>query len=374
MARDSLLSKLVLLPMSRLYGMGVWIRNQMFERKLLKSVTPEVPVVVVGNIAAGGTGKTPHAEYILSTLRDRYHVGLLSRGYRRTTKGFVQGGSHSTPADIGDEPYQILHKFGGDVSVAVCEKRAEGIERMREIDPDIDLFVLDDAFQHRYVTPTVAIVLTEYSRPVFSDKLLPYGRLREPVTALNRADIVVVTKCPETMKPMDVRMFKEKLNLFPFQKLFFSRFVYGHLMPVFPDKVSYVPYLDWLTEDDTLLIVSGIANPRPFVRHIRRYRARVNIIRFPDHCAYAATDMAAIQKKFDRMSGKRKYIITTEKDAVKLAFNPYFPHKLKSSAFYLPVSVEFTGDASPETFDTTLEKMIKTKTTPLIPKTNTNLR
>lgn len=364
MPRNKFLSVLLLLPLSKLYGLGVALRNQLFERKVLKQTEFDIPVVVVGNIAVGGTGKTPHAEYIINSLRDRYHIGLLSRGYRRSTKGLVMGSELTTPADIGDEPYQIMRKFGSDISVAVCEKRVEGINRMREIDPKIDLIVLDDAFQHRYVKPTVAVVLTEYARPAFSDSLLPYGRLREPVSALNRADIVVITKCPENMKPMDVRMFKENLNLFPYQKLYFSRYLYGHLVAVFPDKVTSIPRLERMTGDDTILVVSGVANPRPFVRHIRQYQARVNIQRYPDHATYAAADMEAILRKFSTMSGKRKHIITTEKDAVKLAHNPYFPHELKEHIFYLPVSVDFLpnpihGTKSPEDFDTVLRHKIE---------------
>lgn len=358
MARNKLISQLILYPLSKFYGLVVAIRNQMFERGIKKQVSPDVTVVVVGNIAVGGTGKTPHAEYIISILRDTYRVGLLSRGYRRATKGFVEGSHHSTPTDIGDEPYQIMRKFGDDIKVAVCENRVEGIERMREIDPSINLMVLDDAFQHRHVKPDIAIVLTEFNRPVFNDSLLPYGRLREPVSALNRADVVVVTKCPDDMKPMDFRIFKEKLNLFPYQKLFFSKFVYGHLLPVFSDCAGYVPYLDWLTPDDTILIVCGIANPRPFVRHLRRYRARVNIVRFADHCGYSTSDMDAIRKKYDAMSGKRKFVITTEKDAVKLVHNPYFAHKLKAQTFYLPISVEFVNQNGEPDFDATLRNLI----------------
>ena len=166
------------------------------------------------------------------------------------------------------------------------------------------------------------------------------------------------------MKPMDVRMFKENLNLFPYQKLYFSRYLYGHLVAVFPDKVTSIPRLERMTGDDTILVVSGVANPRPFVRHIRQYQARVNIQRYPDHATYAAADMEAILRKFSTMSGKRKHIITTEKDAVKLAHNPYFPHELKEHIFYLPVSVDFLpnpihGTKSPEDFDTVLRHKIE---------------
>ena len=192
MARNKLLSALLLYPISRLYGLGVAVRNKMFEHGILKQQEFSVPVVVVGNIAMGGTGKTPHVEYIVEELMDKYNIGVLSRGYKRATKGFVLATPQSRPEDIGDESYQIYRKFGPDVTVAVCEKRVEGINRMLEINPSINLIILDDAFQHRYVKPAVSVVLTEYSRPVFKDNLLPYGNLREQRSALNRADIVAV--------------------------------------------------------------------------------------------------------------------------------------------------------------------------------------
>lgn len=359
MARNKLLSKLILLPLSKLYGLGVAVRNQLFERNVLRQTEFDIPVIVIGNIAVGGTGKTPHVEYVVNLLRDRYNVGVLSRGYKRKTKGFVHATRRSTPEDIGDEPYQIFQKYGNDVSVAVCEKRVEGIGRLREVNGDINLMVLDDAFQHRYVKPSVSVVLTEYSRPVFTDHLMPYGRLREPASAVSRADMVIVTKCPGGMTPMEYRMFKENLSLFPYQKLFFSRYVYGHLVPVFAENCNSVPYLDWLTENDAILIVTGIANPRPFVRHIRRNKAKVRLIRFNDHVNFSHSDMEAIKRKFDTMNGKHRYVLTTEKDAVKLAHSPYFPHKLKAVTFYMPVSVDFVSPQPDEpTFDDSLRKLI----------------
>ena len=188
---------------------------------------------------------------------------------------------------------------------------------------------------------------------------MPYGRLREPASAINRADMVIVTKCPANMTPMEYRMFKENLSLFPYQKLFFSRYVYGHLVPVFAENCNHVPYLDWLTDSDAVLIVTGIANPRPFVRHIRRYKAKVRLIRFGDHVNFNHADMEAIKRKFDAMNGKKRFVLTTEKDAVKLAHNPYFPHALKAVTFYMPVSVDFVSQQPEEpTFDASLQKLI----------------
>lgn len=341
-----LLTKLLLLPLSRLFGLAVGVRNRLYDAGWLKSVDFDVPVLVVGNLAVGGTGKTPHVEYLVRQMMDDHHVGVLSRGYKRHTRGFVLATPRTRPDDIGDEAYQIYRKFGPGVTVAVCEKRAEGIRRMLEIDPAINLFILDDAYQHRAVTPLAAVVLTEYHRPAFEDDMLPYGRLREPMSALNRADVVVVTKCPGQMKPMDYRLFKEKLRLYPFQKLYFSRYAYGHLVPVFDELPAGqppvpVPLLDDLTEDDAVMCLTGIAHPRTFAQHLRGHRARVTQRRYPDHHAFTQADMRDIAQAWDLMAGRRKLIVTTEKDAVRLLNNPYFPHHLKPHIFYIPISVEF---------------------------------
>jgi len=349
---------LLLYPISRLYGIGMAVRNKMFEYGLLKQQEFDIPIIVVGNLAMGGTGKTPHVEYIVESLLGRYNIGVLSRGYKRATKGFVLASPQSRPEDIGDESYQIYRKFGPDITVAVCEKRVEGIERMREINPELNMIILDDAFQHRYVKPSVSIILTEYNRPVFKDKLLPYGRLRETARALNRADIVVVTKCPPDVKPMHYRIFEESLNLFPYQKLYFSRYNYGHLVPVFPEEAPDIPSLDNLAAEASILVVTGVANPKPFARFLRRHKAKVKLKRFNDHHNFTSSDMEEIAHTFDGLPGTNKYIVTTEKDAVRILNNPYVPHRLKKLIFYIPVKVEFISRGETE-FTAGIEKTIR---------------
>lgn len=363
MPRNKILSKLVLLPISKVFGLVVAVRNMLFDRGwFLKQTEIDIPTIVVGNIAVGGTGKTPHAEYIIRLLREYYNMGVISRGYKRNTEGFVLATPRTSPDDIGDEPFQMYHKFGSDAMIAVCEKRVEGIAKMREIDPNLNLIVLDDAFQHRYIKPKVSVVLIDYSRPPNADHMLPFGRLREPKHALSRADIVVVTKCSPNMRPLDFSLFKDGLKLLPWQKLFFSRYVYGHLVALFPEQADYIPRLEWMTEMDTILVVSGIANPRPFVRHLRRYNAKIKVLCYPDHHRFEHGDIEAITKKFESMPGEHRYIITTEKDAVRLSHNPYFPHELKSAIFYLPVSVEFIEPSTQmdvsARFDTTLRELV----------------
>lgn len=343
--------------MSKLYGLGVGVRNLMFKWKILKQREFGIPVVVIGNICAGGSGKTPHTEYVLNLLRYKYHIGMLSRGYKRSTKGFILATRRSTPKDIGDEPYQIYQKFGNDMTVAVCEDRCAGIDEMLRIDPRINLIVLDDAFQHRYVKPTVTVVLTEFNNPVFEDRLLPYGRLREPVSALNRADMVVVTKCPPMLKALEYRIFKTNLKLFPYQQLFFSAYNYAPLKPLFPDEAAKPPHLSWLTPDDSILLISGIANPEPLVQYIEEFEAKVTIRKYPDHHNFSRRDLEAISSKFNSMKGDRKLIVTTEKDAVRLANSPYFPQALKKSAFYIPITVKFDPHNA-QSFDEELQKRL----------------
>ena len=349
---------LLLYPISKLYGIGMVVRNKMFDYGVLKQQEFDIPIVVVGNLAMGGTGKTPHVEYIVESLLGKYNIGVLSRGYRRATKGFVLASPQSRPEDIGDESYQIYRKFGPDITVAVCEKRSEGIRRMREINPDLNMIILDDAFQHRYVKPSVSVILTEYNRPIFNDKILPYGRLRESARALNRADIVVVTKCPIDMKPMHYRLFEENLKLFPFRKLYFSRYNYGHLVPIFLKRPLTSRPLTAEKADTAILVITGVANPKPFVRFLRRHKAKVKLKRFTDHHNFTASDMDDITRLFDELPSDNKFIVTTEKDAVRILNNPYFPHRLKRSIFYVPIKVEFIDRGETE-FTAGIEKTIR---------------
>lgn len=361
--RNKILSLMLLYPISVVYGWIVAARNWLFDNGIiLKQKEFDIPVITVGNISMGGTGKTPHTECLVRMLKDNYHIGVLSRGYKRKTKGFVLATKHSHVDDIGDEPYQIFHKFRRDgVMMAVCENRVTGIEKMREIDPELNLIILDDAFQHRYVKPRASIVLMEYSRPAFQDHLLPFGHLREPIDALNRCDIVIVTKCPDDMKPMECRIFRERLNLFPYQKLLFSKYEYLDLCPLFPDEATATPTitLNSLERTDTILVVCGVANPRPFVKYLREFKAKIKIKRYADHHHFTHSDMESILVKYNAMKGDRKIIVTTEKDGVRLVNNPYFPHHLRKCTYYLPIKVGFT-DASDCTLEEAVNYALKT--------------
>ena len=205
-----------LLPLSWIYGAGVGLRNQLFEMGILKSKSFNMPVISVGNITVGGTGKTPHVEYLIRLLKDKAKVAVLSRGYKRKTSGFVLADENSRMTDIGDEPYQMHQKYP-DIYVAVDKNRRHGIEMFTDkvAAPDVDVVLLDDAFQHRYVKPGINILLIDYHRLIIYDKLLPAGRLREPKEGKSRADFVIITKCPQDLKPMEYRVLTKAMDLYP---------------------------------------------------------------------------------------------------------------------------------------------------------------
>ncbi|MDE7421284.1 MAG: tetraacyldisaccharide 4'-kinase [Muribaculaceae bacterium] len=328
-----------LTPFSWLYGFGVYVRNKFFDWGILKETSFNVPVVGVGNITVGGTGKTPHVEYILECLRYKRNIAVLSRGYKRKTHGFIVASAKSTPDDIGDEPLQIYEKFGGTVKVAVCESRVKGVRELIKQFPKIDLIVLDDSFQHRYIKPKVNIMLMDYSRPVYSDDILPLGRMRESSEAIYRADMVITTKCPADISALDMRLVSKHLELMPYQKLFFSTFDYGGLIPVFPDDCTERVLVTDLTSEDSVILLTGVANPRPFVNHFREYPFKKKVLHFPDHHNFKKSDLNKILSRFNDTSGRSKVIITTEKDAMRISHNPYFPVELRPLIFYMPIGV-----------------------------------
>ncbi|MGM9799189.1 MAG: tetraacyldisaccharide 4'-kinase [Muribaculaceae bacterium] len=359
MARNKIAEALLLYPASFLYGIGVGIRNMLFSMGWLKSQKFDIPVICVGNIAVGGTGKTPHTEHIIDILKSKYSVGVLSRGYGRKTKGFIHIDKNATPETVGDEPFQMYRKFGDHVLFAVCEKRTEGIRRMREINPELQVIVLDDAFQHQYVKPSLSIVLTEFNRPVFYDRLMPVGRLREPMSALNRCDAVIVTKCPTKLKPIEYRIFADKLNLFPYQQLFFSHFVYGSPKPLFPSAANSNFTVEDLTADDTVLSLTGVANPRPFLSYLRKQKALVKAKTYGDHHDFSAEDFNTILRIYKNLPGKRRFILTTEKDAVKIMNRNDFPAALKPYIFFVPISISIENNESGSFADFIVSHMTK---------------
>ena len=329
-----------LLPLSWLYGLGVKFRNMLFEMNVLKSKSYAVPVISVGNITVGGTGKTPHVEYLIRLLQDKFSLAMLSRGYKRKSKGFVLATQETPMQMIGDEPYQMKQKYP-EVTVAVDNKRTRGIEKLihDEQTKETDVILLDDAFQHRYVKPGVNILLVDYHRLIIYDKLLPAGRLREPLRGKDRADIVIVTKCPKDLKPMDYRVLTKQMNLYPYQQLFFTTLDYEPLRKVFPSKVNQSLVLDDL-KDHHVLLVTGIASPKQLYYDVKPYVLTVDTLNYGDHHAFKHKDILQINETFAKIPSP-KIIITTEKDMVRLETTEGLSDDVKENLYALPISISF---------------------------------
>ena len=285
------------IPISWLYTLGVGIRHLLYNEHLLPSHTVEVPTICVGNLAVGGTGKTPMVEYILRLLlANGYKPAMLSRGYKRKTRGFVMADGLSTVETIGDEAMQ-MHLAFPDVPIAVCENRVKGIRQLQRQVEDLDVVVLDDAMQHRAIRCGFMVLLTAYDKLYIDDHMLPWGTLRDLTSRALKADAVVVTKCPETMQPIDMRVVDNKLKLPTYQQLHFA-------------GIEYAP----LEKEGVPLILCGIAQPKYLLEHVQRAYPQAEMLAYPDHHPYSAKDIEAIvarAKLFD-------FVVTTEKDMQRL--------------------------------------------------------
>ena len=330
-----------LMPLSWLYGLGVGFRNMLFEMNILKSHSYSTPVISVGNITVGGTGKTPHVEYLIRLLMDKMNVAVLSRGYKRKSKGFLLADKDSTMRDIGDEPYQMIQKFP-DITMAVDKKRRRGIGKLLDgvAGKDIDVILLDDAFQHRYVKPGINILLVDYHRLIIYDELLPAGRLREPVKSKDRADVVIVTKCPKDLKPMEFRVITEAMNLYPYQQLFFSTHEYDDLRLMESGKSRP---LSSITQNDHVLLLTGIASPEQMEHDLSPLTSHLTPLSFSDHHAFKRKDIERINETFGNLPSP-KLIITTEKDATRLKVAKGLSDEVLASLYVLPVHISLMLD------------------------------
>lgn len=344
-----------LLPLSWLYGIGVRFRNALFEMGILKSRSFAIPIISVGNITVGGSGKTPHVEYLIRLLQDSLNVAVLSRGYKRKTKGYLVAQKDTTMEEIGDEPYQMMKKFP-KVTVAVDKNRCHGIDRLTsdEATKETDVILLDDAYQHRYVTPGVNILLVDYHRIIIYDKLLPAGRLREPKEGARRADVVLVTKCPKNLKPMEFRVLQRAMQLYPYQKLFFTCLDYGKLKGVFTDKSRN---LQDIPEDEQTLLLTGIASPEQMLKDLEPYCKNLIHMRFRDHHDFNENDVMNINTMFAALPNP-KCIITTEKDASRLISTKGLSDEVKQNIFALPIEVNVMLDKKEE-FDSLIVNYVK---------------
>lgn len=360
MPRDnSIKLNYLLAPFAFLYGIGVRLRNQLFSWGILPSEQYHIPVICIGNLSAGGTGKTPHTEYLIRLLCSQYKVAVLSRGYKRRTSGFVLAKPESTSAEIGDEPYQIKNKFPG-VIVAVDSNRRRGISNLLAL-PAVgrpEVILLDDAFQHRYVSPSLSIVLTDYNRLFYNDKLLPEGRLREPISGIRRADVVVVTKCKEELKPIEFRIIEEDMKLMAHQLLFFSHVCYTDIQPVFPLAAPARSKKE-IQREEEILVLAGIASPTHFIKEVQNYSDKVTALTFADHHTFSKKDIKRIKTAFDKMTSAGKLILVTEKDAARLQTCPFLPEECKKALYSLPITIDFCINKQDE-FNEMIKKHIVT--------------
>lgn len=308
-------------PVAGIYGLASMVRNALYKGKVLQSHTVSVPTICVGNLAVGGTGKTPFVEYLIRMLQQDYKVAVLSRGYKRRTRGFVLADATTTAVEIGDEPMQIHTKFP-NIPVAVCKDRIEGIQRLQNLYSGLQVVILDDAFQYRRLKCGYYILLTAYDRLYMKDYFLPLGRLRDNRKESLRASAVVVTKCPDTMRPIDQRIVDTTLHLPSFQQLHFSKIIY----PAVPEAKS-------------ILLVTGIANPEYLLEHVRKSCPSVSLMSFPDHHAFSVKDIQTISQAAEKV----EMVLTTEKDYMRL-MTCDLPENLQTKIQALPITISLTDE------------------------------
>lgn len=331
-----------LYPLAWLYGAGVCLRNRLFDAGILHEQSFPLPVICIGNLTVGGTGKTPHTEYLIRLLTQAgYQTGVLSRGYKRKSKGFQWANPNTPMEQIGDEPYQMKSKYPA-ISLAVDADRPHGIACMTapDVHPTIDVILLDDAYQHRYVKAGLNLLLTDYHRPIYEDALLPAGRLREPLSGKKRADVIVVSKCPPDLCAEEAGQIRSKLQLDKGQELYFSTLKYGDLRPFDPSSGATVHSLQELTPDKPVILLTGIATPEKLRLDLQHYTSNIRMVCFPDHHQFTDEDAAHISRQYAQASEKADvWIITTEKDATRLQGIP-LSQAIKSHLFILPVEVQ----------------------------------
>ena len=317
--------RFVLFPLSVLYGFIIWLRNKLYDKNFFRSVSFNFPIVCVGNLAVGGTGKTPMVEFLVRLLKDEYKVATMSRGYKRKTKGFAIANESTTALDIGDEPMQFYKKFP-DINVSVAEERLVSIPQLLHDKPDTRVIILDDAFQHRQVKAGLNILLTEYRDLFTRDFILPAGNLRDTKSSYKRADIIIVTKCKSHLTEEEKNKMIAEIKPLPHQKVFFTKIEYGSPYHLFDKHEKF------LSPETNILLVCGIANPKPIQEMLNAYAATYDMMRFRDHHIFSMDDLKEIKTQFEKIDTQNKIILTTEKDGVRLA---KFENELKDLPVYV---------------------------------------
>ncbi len=339
----------LLFPFSLLYGLVVIIRNWCYDGGVLKSRSFKLPVISVGNLDVGGAGKSPMTEYLVRLLKDHYKLATLSRGYGRETKGYIGATALTTSSQVGDEPAQFKHKFP-DITVAVCENRAEGIKQLIH---GHNLIILDDAYQHRGVKPGLSILLFDYNRINEPHLLLPAGNMREPFSGRWRADIIVISKCPEQLPDDEKNAIAERIGPLPYQSLFFTAVSYRS----FEDRAGNRTNTS-IEADSTVFLLTGIANPKPLVQHLEKYMANIIHHNYPDHHRFSLKNISKLADEFSACNAQKKVIVTTEKDAQRLVGHELLPVLNTLPVLVLPIGVEFLDNSGPQ-FDQLVTKYVR---------------
>ena len=333
-----------LYPVSLIYGLITGIRNFMYNTGILPTVEFHLPVICVGNITVGGTGKTPHTEYLAGLLRENFKVATLSRGFKRKTRDFRIASSSSLVSEIGDEPMQIFRKFP-DVLVTVDRNRVHGVNKILESDPETEVIILDDGFQHRSITPGFSILLSDFERLIVRDHMLPYGSLRESIGNMRRADIILITKSPENISPIQRRLIVKEMSKAAYQNLYFTSLTYKDPLPVFDNTDPEETHLDISQcEGCGIVLITGIANPLPLKVYLQKTFGEIIHLSFPDHYNYKEKDIIGISSAYNDLKSPTKYLFTTEKDAVRLREFTNIAEPIRSAFYYIPVGIHFLND------------------------------
>jgi tetraacyldisaccharide 4'-kinase len=327
--------RILAFPISILYGIITWFRNKFFDWGVLPSKTYDLPVIGVGNLSTGGTGKTPHVEYLIQLLKPKYKIATLSRGYKRKTRGFQYATKESAVSDIGDEPLQ-MHTKHPDTYVAVCENRNKGIKKILENSPENEVIILDDVFQHRYVQPGLNILLTDYHKIFTRNYVIPTGNLREFRSGAERADALIVTKTPGVFSPLDRKLLLKELDRYQIKYIFFSYIKYGKWIPV-NEKAKE----EKQQKAKTIFLFTGIANPVPLGEHLKRLSTDLKVFRFSDHHQFTAKELQHVKETYDATFSGTKAVITTEKDTMRLRNPELLKIFEKIPLYYVPIEVDF---------------------------------
>jgi len=342
-------------PLSIIYGFVTSVRNGLYDLKILKSHEFNIPVISIGNIRVGGTGKTPHVEYLVNLLKNDTRIATLSRGYKRKTNDFRVVDKKSTVSEAGDEPVQLKRKFP-EITVAVDNKRVHGINMLLKQNKDLNGVILDDAFQHRKVKAGFSILLTDYHNLFTRDHLLPYGRLREKKHEKRRANIIIVTKCPGNLNPMEQRLVRKEIKPYPYQDMFYTTIHYGEPKAVF-GKNNIWTNRKLITDKPNVVLVCGIAHPELLVSYTKKFASRVDSFIFPDHHNFKPAEIEKITNRYNAIS-KPSLILTTEKDATRLREMKIIPNEVKSNLYFIPIEVGFLENKK-EKFDKLIFDYVK---------------